>query len=62
MRLKKIVTLLLSASLLLSAAGCGARSTVDIDSSKTTLTVGNWNGGVGTEWLNAAIEKFEEMY
>lgn len=62
MRLKKIVTLLLSASLLLSAAGCGARSTVDIDSSKTTLTVGNWNGGVGTEWLNAAIEKFEEKY
>ena len=62
MKLKRFVTLFLSISLLVVTAGCGARSTVEIDSSKTTLTVGNWNGGVGTEWLESAIKKFEEKY
>ena len=34
MKLKRFVTLFLSISLLVVTAGCGARSTVEIDSSK----------------------------
>lgn len=63
MKMKKTVALLTGAVLATSLlGGCGARSTVELDSNKTTLTVGNFNGGVGTEWLEAAIEKFEEKY
>lgn len=62
---KKIAATILSTALITTMlGGCGttARKTVEIDSNKTTLTVGYWNGGVGTEWLNSAIEKFEEKY
>lgn len=63
MKLKKIAAFITGAALAASVfSGCGARATVEIDSSKTTLTVGNFNGGVGTEWLESAIEKFEEKY
>lgn len=63
MKTKKLTALLMGLTLAASSlAGCGARSTVDIDSSKTTLVVGNFNGGVGTEWLQSAIDKFEEKY
>lgn len=62
---KRITALVAGATVMAGLlAGCGtaARKTVEIDDSKTTLTVGNWNGGVGTEWLYNAIEKFEEKY
>ena len=63
MKLKKLVALAIGMVTIVSLfSGCGARSTVEIDSSKTTLTVGNWNGGVGTEWLESAIAKFEDKY
>lgn len=62
MKIKRLAALILGISVVLTTVGCGARSTVELDSSKTTLTVGNWNGGVGAEWLEAAIEKFEEKY
>lgn len=59
---KRIVVLLTCLATAVASFGCGARSTVELDESKTTLTVGNWNGGVGYEWLEAAIDKFEEKY
>lgn len=59
---KRIVVLLTCLATAVASFGCGARSTVELDSDKTTLTVGNWNGGVGYEWLQSAIEKFEEKY
>lgn len=60
--MKKIVSLILSAIMLVSMAGCGAKVIEEVDNSKTTLYVGNFAGGVGNEWLNMAIEKFEEKY
>lgn len=62
---KKLAATVLSATMIASVlGGCGgvARKTVEIDSNRTTLTIGNFNGGVGTEWLNSAIKKFEEKY
>lgn len=62
---KKLAATVLSATMIASVlGGCGgvARKTVEIDENRTTLTVGNWNGGVGYEWLNSAIKKFEEKY
>ena len=59
---KRILILLTCLATAIGSIGCGARSTVKIDENKTTLTVGNWNGGVGYAWLEAAIEKFEEKY
>ncbi len=61
--MKKLIALVLVTIMTLSLTACGgARATVEIDNTKTILTVANWNGGVGTEWLNKAIEKFEEQY
>ena len=60
--MKKIILMILVSAALLSLVGCGPRRTVMIDTSKTTLTIGNFDGGVGTEWLKSAIEKFEEKY
>ena len=63
--MKKFVAILLGLVMIVSTIGCGkggfggVRSDVELDDSKTTLVVGNWNGGVGDEWLKAAIEKFE---
>lgn len=63
MKAKRLAALLLGAALALTTVGCGgARSTVEVDSDKTTLIVGNWDGGVGDEWLESAIAKFEEKY
>ena len=60
--MKKVLALIMAMALLLSLVGCGARTTVTIDSNKTTLTVGVWNGGPEDDWLQAAIQKFEEKY
>lgn len=60
--MKKVLALVMAMALLLSLVGCGARSTVTIDSTKTTLTVGVWNGGPEDDWLQDAIKRFEEKY
>lgn len=62
MKLKKIVAMTLAVVTAVSMAGCGAKRTNEVDSSKTTLYVGNFNGGIGDEWLKSAIAKFEEKY
>lgn len=66
--MKRIVALVLGLIMTVSIVGCGnggfggVRSDVELDDSKTTVVVGNWNGGVGDEWLTTAIKKFEEKY
>lgn len=63
MKMKKLAALFMSATFVVSLlSGCGARSTVELDNSKTMLTIGNFNGGVGTEWLEKTIDAFEEKY
>lgn len=45
---------------------CGKRNEtyngIVIDKTKTQLYVGNYDGGAGHEWLNIAIDSFEEEY
>ena len=45
---------------------CGKRNEtyngIEIDKTKTQLYVGNYDGGAGHEWLNIAIDGFEEEY
>lgn len=65
---RKVITVLLSVILGLftfGATGCGGLfidGGEEIDTTKTQLYVNNYNGGVGTEWLNAAADRFEEKY
>lgn len=63
MKLKKILAAALAATMTVSLlAGCGAKRTNEVDANRTTLYVGNFNGGIGDEWLKNAITKFEEKY
>lgn len=70
---KKWLALLLACALTLSAAamlaGCGEveiddpdRFDEDVDSSKTQIYVGYFNGGLGLTWLTEAKEAFEAKY
>lgn len=42
-------------------AGCGGR-TDEEDSTKYHISVANYNGGVGSEWLEKAIKRYEEAH
>ncbi len=63
---RKCVNVLLSAVLLAGAfasfSGCGEVISRPIDETKTQLYIGNYDGGVGTQWLRNAAERFEEKY
>lgn len=67
--MKRIAALVLGTVMAVSCIGCGGkgsfggvRSDVEIDKNKTNLIIGMVDGGVGDEWLKAAIKKFEEKY
>lgn len=68
--MKRLLAAMLATIMAVSLAACGngggggigVKKTEEVDSSKTTLYVGNFAGGVGDEWLKSAIEKFEEKY
>lgn len=71
--MKKWLSLLLAFAMLLSvavlAAGCQNvdiddpdRFDEDVDSTKTQIYVGYFNGGLGLTWLTKAKEKFEALY
>lgn len=58
--MKKLIALFLAGCCVLGVVGgCSSR----IDTSKTTkISVRNYNGGVGRQWLDDAAERFEEAY
>ncbi|MBO5480429.1 MAG: hypothetical protein J6A63_04480 [Clostridia bacterium] len=68
MRSKKFTAVMLAALCSLSFVGCGDPSTDSSDgdvpknnvpgADKTTIKVVNFNGGIGTEWLDEAAERF----
>lgn len=58
----KCLTAVLSVFTAMSAAGCRGRGGVKEEAGKTNIYVGYYNGGVGSEWLDSAIAKFEERY
>ena len=65
--LKKIMALsmaLVSSMSVFAACGepnVGDDSTITIDPSKTQVMVGYYDGGLGRDWLNAVIKKYEEI-
>lgn len=59
-----LVCMTLTMTTVLSIVGCG---TVDdpedvIETTKTQLYIGSWNGGLKTKWLSLIADKFEERY
>lgn len=66
-KFKKLACAALAAALPLSMVACGGTpiggSVVEsVNSSKSQLRVFNFDGGVGSEWLDRVIEKFEDAY
>ncbi len=62
---KKIVVLLLVMAITLSFVACfgnGGGDVIEIDDDKTQLYVFSYEGGIGNEWLDAAIKAFEAKY
>ncbi len=63
---KRILTVVLAGTMLLTMAGCGKGSsgagTEKIDSDKTQLYVGILDGGLGDEWMKDLKNRFEEEY
>ena len=63
---KKIIGLALSATMLASCTGIAAcgRTRIDDgdDGTKTTLTVANYAGGFGEQWIVEMKNRFEEKY
>ena len=60
---RKVISLLMAAVLavpLCSFFGCAPRE--QIDDTKSQLSVLNYNGGVGTDWLYQTAADFEEQY
>lgn len=59
--MKKILSLLIVfcvISGMFGVVGCG--NEIEIDQTKTQLYIGNYNGGIGTEWLKVLGAAFEE--
>ena len=63
---KKIAGITLAAALAAGSmygfAGCGEVISQSVDETKTQLYVGNYDGGVGTQWLYDAADRFEEIF
>lgn len=61
---KKFFSAILSFVLAASAIACAkpVKPDDDVDTTKTQLYLGNYNGGVGTEWLEKSAARFSEKY
>ena len=62
---KKVLALLCAGAAcfnLVACGGGGGDGEEEIDETKTQLYISNFNGGVGTEWLEKHAARFEEEY
>lgn len=61
---KRILSLLTALTIATGLTACKSKGTVidKIDTSKSQLKIFNFDGGVGTEWLDKVIARFEEDY
>lgn len=59
--MKKFLTMLLAIAVCFTAVACGP-ATGNEAGNRTKITITNYNGGVGTEWLNRAAARFMEEY
>ncbi|MBQ2883493.1 MAG: hypothetical protein IJE43_06955 [Alphaproteobacteria bacterium] len=63
--LKRTMAVIFSLTTIGSLVGCGARldeGQETIDSSKSQMYISNYDGGFGSEWLEKAMDRFEEKY
>lgn len=61
--MKRLMCILFAIALLFTTVGCRGGEDKDPDeATKTVLEVYNMDGGVGTDWLYAVAEKFENTY
>lgn len=63
--MKKTIAFMITLTTLggaLMGAGCGPQVIDEVDKTKTTLRIANYNGGVGEEWLDQLALRFEEAY
>ncbi len=60
---KRLLLFALSALMIFSAVGCDRQENgIKIDPNRTQLYIYNYDGGVGSEWLDPLIKRFEETY
>lgn len=59
---KKLAAIALCGVTMLATAACGGTRVESTDSTKTTLYVKYYNGGVGRVWIDEAIAQFEADY
>lgn len=65
MKRKAMITLVMAAVMVVSSisfTGCGNAGGNAKDKTKTHLSVLNYDGGIGSEWLKNAAKRFEEKY
>lgn len=63
--MKKVVTVLVCLLVAFSGvpmAGCSGEKTEELDPTRTQLYVGNFDGGIGSAWLDMVKQKFEADY
>lgn len=59
----KIMALAMCAACIIPAVGCGGRGDgEEVDSKKSQLYIGSWNGDFQLEWLKVMGKRFEETY
>lgn len=62
-KLKSLVCFLIALITALSCVGCAVDEDIkEVDSSKTQLYVGIYDGGLDDDWLESAIGRFEALY
>lgn len=57
--MKKIFLPILAGATLFGIVGCGGQS---VDSTKTLINIENFGGGVGSAWLDNALQGFEDLH
>ena len=63
MKRKSVITLVTAAVLAVSSISLiGCSKGTEVDQTKTHLSVMNYDGGVGSEWIKDTAKKFEEKY
>lgn len=62
-RLLRVAITALAAVLAFCATGCSKFGDgFEIDNTKTQITVSNYDGGIGTQWVREAASRFEKKY
>src|SRR5690554_5579005 len=63
--MRKALTIIMTGLFIIMLTACDnlfSGEEVKIDEDKSQLRVGNYNGGVGEDWLDKLVERFESDY